>query len=102
MDRNRADTLSRRSALRRTTALGAGATIFWLAGPAARAQAGKLAKDAVKYVDKSDAPGRDCDDCMHFIAPANAHEPATCRVIEGAINPHGHCLAFTPKSKSGT
>jgi hypothetical protein len=93
------DTISRRSALRRTTALGVGATLFWLAGPPAHAQAGKLAKDAVKYVDKGDAPGKDCDDCMHYIAPANAHDAATCRIVDGPINPRGHCLAFTPKAR---
>ncbi len=96
MDSN---TISRRAALHRTTALGVGATLFWLAAAPARAQAGKLAKDAVKYVDKGDAPGKDCDDCMHFIAPANAREAATCRIVEGPINPHGHCLAFTPRAK---
>ncbi len=94
------DTISRRGALHRTTALAVGATLLWLAAAPARAQAGKLAKDAVKYVDKGDAPGKDCDDCMHFIAPANAHEAATCRIVDGPINPHGHCIAFTPKAKS--
>ena len=96
MDSN---TISRRAALRKTTAFGVGTAIFWLAAPAAHAQTGKLAKDAVKYVDKGDVPGKDCDDCMHFIAPANAREAATCRIVEGPINPHGHCLAFTPRAK---
>ena len=100
MDRNRANTISRRAALRRTTALGAGAAIFWLALPAARAQAGKLAKDAVKYVDKGDVPGKDCDDCLQYIAPATAKAAPTCRIVDGTISPHGHCIAFTPKAKS--
>lgn len=99
MDRNRADTISRRGALQRTAALGLGATGVWLVGSPARAQAGKLAKDAVKYVDKGDAPGKDCDDCMHYLAPANAREPATCKIVEGPISPHGHCIAFTPRAK---
>ena len=100
MDRNRTNTISRRTALRRTTALGVGATIFWLASPAARAQAGKLAKDAVKYVDKGDVPGKDCDDCLQYIAPATAKAAPTCRIVDGAISPHGHCIAFTPKPKA--
>ena len=74
-----------------------GATIAWATG--VKAQAGKLAKDAVKYVDKGDAPGRDCDDCMHYIAAANPRDPATCRIVDGPISPHGHCLAFTPKAR---
>ena len=100
MDRTQADGMSRRGALRRTAALGMGAAIAWAVESPARAQATKLAKDAVKYVDKSDAPGRDCDDCMHYIAPASAREPATCRLVDGTISPHGHCIAFTPRPKS--
>ena len=88
--------VTRRHALRRTGALGLGAAILWLAAQPAAAQ-GKLAKDAVKYVDKGDAPGKDCDDCMHYIAPARAGEAASCRLVEGPISPHGHCVAFTPK-----
>jgi hypothetical protein len=88
--------LTRRLALRRGAALGLGATVLWLAARPAAAQA-KLAKDAVKYVDKGDVPGKDCDDCMHYIAPAKAGAPASCRLVEGAISPHGHCVAFTPK-----
>ena len=100
MDRNQANTISRRGALQRTGTLGLVATIAWLVGSPAQAQAGKLAKDAVKYVDKGDAPGKDCDDCMHYLAPANGREPATCRIVDGPISPHGHCLAFTPKAKT--
>ena len=96
MEDQRADSLSRRCALRRTAALGLGATIMWAAGTPARAQA-KLAKAAVKYVDKGDLPGKDCDDCAHYIAAAKPKEPATCQLVEGPISPHGHCIAFSPK-----
>jgi len=89
------NTITRRAAL----GVGMGATIFWLAAAPARAQAAKLAKDAVKYVDKGDAPGKDCDDCLHYIVPSSTREPATCRIVDGPISPHGHCLAFTPKGK---
>jgi hypothetical protein len=88
--------LSRRHALRRGAAIGLGATVVWLASRPAAAQ-GKLAKDAVKYVDKGDVPGKDCDDCMHYIAPPKAGGAATCRLVEGNISPHGHCVAFTPR-----
>ena len=89
--------LTRRHALRRTGARGLGAAVPGLAAQPAAAQ-GKLAKEAVKYVDKGDVPGKDCDDCMHYIAPAQAGAPASCRLVEGAISPHGHCLAFTPRA----
>ena len=87
---------------RRTAVSGMGAAIVWLAiAPRpARAQAGKLAKDAVKYVDKGDVPGKDCDDCLQYIAPASPKAAATCRIVDGPVSPHGHCVAFTPKPKS--
>jgi len=96
MDDRTTHRLARRHALHRATALGLGATILWLAPTRAPAQA-RLAKDAVKYVDQGDVPGKDCDDCRHYLAPAKPHEPASCRLVEGAISPHGHCIAFTPK-----
>ena len=92
----RSPCISRRGALRRTAALGLGATVVWMTALPASAQA-KLAKDAVKYVDRNDAPVKDCDDCMHYIAPATPRDAATCRLVDGAISPHGHCIAFTPK-----
>ena len=98
MEDQRARGLSRRCALRHGAAVGLGATIAWIATPA-RAQA-KLAKDAVKYVDKGDVPGKDCDDCLQFIAPASTKDPASCRIVDGPISPHGHCIAFTPKPKA--
>ncbi|MCK9687038.1 iron oxidase precursor (Fe(II) oxidase) [Scleromatobacter humisilvae] len=97
MEDQRTDGLSRRRALQRTAALGVGVTIAWAAGTPARAQA-KLAKAAVKYVDKGDMPGKDCDDCVHYIAPAKPKAPATCQLVEGPIRPHGHCIAFSPKT----
>ncbi len=96
MQDQRTTGVTRRCALRRGATLGLGATIVWLAGAPALAQ-GKLAKEAVKYVDKGDTPGKDCDDCLQYIAPASAKSPATCRIVDGPISPHGHCVAFTPK-----
>jgi hypothetical protein len=97
MDESSTRGVSRRHALRRSAALGLGVSVVvWLAATPAAAQ-GKLAKDAVKYVDKGDVPGKDCDDCMHYVAPSKAGGPASCRLVEGSISPHGHCVAFTQK-----
>jgi len=96
MDERSTGGVSRRGALRRTAALGLGATIVWATPLPAAAQA-KLSKDAVKYVARNDAPGKDCDDCMHYVAPAKPREAASCRLVEGPVSPHGHCVAFTPK-----
>jgi hypothetical protein len=59
---------------------------------------GKLAKAEVKYQDKPNA-GKDCDDCLQFILGATPNAKGTCKVVEGAISPHGYCIAFAPKPK---
>jgi len=61
--------------------------------------AAKLAKADVQYQDRP-RDGRDCDDCIHFV-PGAKGTPSSCKVVEGQVSPHGYCLAFTPKPKSG-
>jgi hypothetical protein len=28
-----------------------------------------------------------------------AHALGTCKIVDGEISPHGHCIAFTPRSR---
>jgi len=42
-------------------------------------------------------PDKDCDDCSQFVPGKTVKDTGTCKLVEGDINPHGHCLAFTPK-----
>jgi hypothetical protein len=71
-----------------------------LAGVAASgAVAAKLAKSDVQYTDSGTLKDQDCDDCVQFIAGKGANAPGTCRIVEGAIRPHGHCIAFAPKPR---
>ena len=89
---------SRRVALK--LGLGTGVTIAIVAlHGRALSQTTKLAKEAVKYTDHGTVRGKDCDDCSQYIAPAKAGEAPTCRIVEGPISAHGHCIAFTPKGK---
>ena len=71
-------------------ALLAGGVPLVLRAPVARAA--KLAKADVQYQDRP-KDGKDCDDCMHFLPGPIP----SCKVVEGAISPHGYCLAFTRK-----
>ena len=59
----------------------------------------KLAKSTVQYVDAGTEEGKDCDDCIQFNPGKTPKAMGTCKIVEGEINPHGHCIAFTPKSK---
>jgi hypothetical protein len=60
----------------------------------------KLAKSAVQYVDAGKEEGKDCDDCIQFIPGKSPKSLGTCKIVEGEINPHGHCIAFTSKPKT--
>lgn len=90
---------SRRGALQRGLGTIAGFAIDWTAGSSTSAAAGKLAKTAVQYVDAGTVAGKDCDDCLQFVPGKAATAPGSCRIVEGEISPHGHCIAFTPRPK---
>ena len=89
---------TRRRVLRLGLASGVGlaAGFGWRTTPA---QTAKLAKEAVKYTDVGTVPGKDCDDCSQFEPGPSAGAAGSCRIVDGAISPHGHCIAFTPKAK---
>ena len=93
------DGLSRRVVLQRGLGAITGAALAGVAGTAARAAEAKLAKSAVQYVDAGKDEGKDCDDCAQFLPGKTEKDNGTCKIVEGAINPHGHCIAFTPKPK---
>jgi len=96
-DRSSGLDTSRRFALNRGLAGVAGVAMLCLTHHAARAADGKLSKVAVQYVDHGNVAGKDCDDCIHYLPPPTADGPATCKIVEGSISPHGHCIAFSLK-----
>ena len=74
--------------------------MVWGVGSKVSALETKLAKATVQYTDSGAPKGMDCDDCLQFIPGKTPEDPGTCKVVEGAINPHGHCLAFSAKPKA--
>jgi hypothetical protein len=98
MDDSSIDTKSRRAILKSAALLAGVATIRLLANTRNVFADGKLAKADVKYQGKSNA-GKDCDDCLQFIAAATSGANGTCKVVEGPISPHGYCIAFASKPK---
>ena len=83
--------LSRRLLLRRTALLaGAALTASVLLSEPALAQA-KASKEAMKYQDKPNGDQR-CSNCMQFVPPAS------CKVVDGTINPNGYCTAWAKKT----
>jgi len=100
MDQVQIDDVSRRKAIQRGLSAIAAVAIVWVGRGSAWAAPTKLAKAAVQYVDQGNVEGKDCDDCSQFVAGRTPKDPASCKIVEGDINPHGHCIAFSPKPKS--
>ena len=99
MNQVQIDGLSRRVALHRGLGAITGAALVGIAGSSVWAAEAKLAKSAVQYVDADKDQGKDCDDCAQFVPGKTEKDNGTCKIVAGTINPHGHCIAFTPKPK---
>ena len=91
--------VSRRSIVKGGVYALAGIAIASLTRTGTSAAETKLAKAAVQYVDAGKEEGKDCDDCIQFIPGKTPKAMGTCKIVEGDINPHGHCIAFAPKPK---
>jgi hypothetical protein len=48
-----------------------------------------ISKAAVGYQDQPQGD-KECDKCRQFVSPAS------CKVVEGTISPHGSCRIFIP------
>ncbi len=70
-------------------AVGVAAAIAARPRPAAAEPA--ISKEAVAYQDQP-LGDKECDKCVQFVAPSS------CKVVEGAISPHGSCRIFRPLS----
>ena len=93
------NTISRRALVKRGICVLTGVAMASLGAGKTLAVDGKLEKSAVQYEDRAKKEGTDCDDCIHFVPGKTATALGTCKIVEGPINPHGHCLAFTPKPR---
>jgi hypothetical protein len=101
MDENSSNSTSRGSLMKKGAALLAGVVIVPVLDTCGKAFAvDKLKKESVKYQDKA-KEGKDCDDCIRFIPGKTIKDMGACKVVAGAISPHGYCLAFTTKPKHG-
>jgi len=97
VDDNQHAGLSRRCLINSGIRALAGIAIASLTVTKTSAAEAKLAKSAVQYEDVGKQKGADCDDCVQFVPGKTASALGTCKIVEGEISPHGHCIAFTPK-----
>ena len=82
--------------MRRRLALQELAALVLVPLVAAPVRAAKLSKANVQYQDQP-KDGKDCDDCIQFVADPAHKGAGTCKVVAGSVSAHGYCLAFTPK-----
>jgi hypothetical protein len=94
-----ADGIPRRDALRGGLGAIAAAAMVWIAPRGALAASDKVSKAAVQCTDTGNVAGKDCDDRSQFVPGKSIKDRGTCKIVDGEISPHGHCLAFTPKPK---
>ena len=87
----------RRATLAGALRVGIGVVLLASGKRGAAAELGKLDKAAVQYTDAGGVKEQDCDDCVHFFPGQSKDAPGTCRIVEGLISPHGHCVAFSRK-----
>ncbi len=88
--------LSRRDVLKGAALLAGLATVS-LAEIRPAAAAGTVPKSAMKYQDQPKGK-QDCSNCVQFIPGKTPTAAGECKVVAGAISPHGWCVAYTAKS----
>lgn len=91
--------------------LGASGAVLALAGGEARAESSgavscksKVTTDpaaaqvrrVLQYMEKSNVPGKRCDNCLQFEA-GKYKECGGCKLFSGAVNPAGYCLSWAAK-----
>ena len=87
---------SRRSFLKTATLL-AGVAAVPVTFMSREAFAAKVAKASMQYQETPKGTA-ECSTCVQFIPGKTAKAKGTCKVVDGTINPHGWCLAYTAKS----
>ncbi len=74
--------------------------LLWLGVVAtshASAAPAKLAPAVVKYVAIGMVADKTCVACNQFVAGVSATALGSCKIVDGEIDPRGHCIAFSPK-----
>ena len=54
----------------------------------------KQTRNDLRYISKSPYPDKLCSNCELWIAPEEGKTCGGCEIMEGPINPNGHCSAW--------
>ncbi len=95
MNEDQKEATSRRALMRRGIGLGMGVLFVAVAGRA-RCETKKISQEAIGYVANGKTPGEVCASCRYYIPAGSVQESASCLLVDGPINPRGHCHEYTP------
>lgn len=85
--------VSRRGFLKGAAMLAA-ISVVALRAPLAKAG---VPKAAMQYQDHPNG-NKQCSKCIQFVPGKTPTADGTCKIVDGAISPHGYCLAFSAKA----
>ncbi|WP_211450684.1 high-potential iron-sulfur protein [Collimonas antrihumi] len=86
---------SRRSMLRRSSAVLGAIILTPLVTPSQPVKAGSMTKGMLHYQD-SPKEGKMCADCAAYTPPpAPEAGTGTCKIVAGQVNPQGWCMAYS-------
>lgn len=76
--------------------MGAAAVVTTMSAASA---APSLDPKAVGYITKSKMKGKECGNCVLFVAPKKGAKVGACTQVKGPIAPGGYCNIYAPKAK---
>lgn len=59
----------------------------------------KKMRKALQYVEKSKQKGKNCKNCMQWIAPEKDEKCGGCKLFSGPVAAEGYCLSYAPAKK---
>jgi len=91
------DAMSRRALMRHGVGLGMGVLLLTAGSPTLGATR-KISQAAIGYVADSTTPGETCARCRYYIAASTSQGVSTCQIVEGPVDPRGHCREYSPEA----
>lgn len=58
----------------------------------------KKMREQTKYTDKSQEPGKKCNNCTHYTKAPAEGQCGGCKVVKGPIHPEGYCTLWVKAS----
>lgn len=57
----------------------------------------KKLRSTLQYVEKSVVEGKNCSNCLQYIAPTAGKKCGGCKLFTGPVQPQGYCLSWAAK-----